>query len=99
MSDTRSAGLARRAYADPSRTNKRRTAMSVGLLVTLGLNEAPLQIVAGLHDHPVSVAAMWATAGILALDLLMDGAVKLRRRLAGKIIIINFGATDQPPTD
>ncbi|MFG1659592.1 hypothetical protein ACGFIY_23975 [Micromonospora chersina] len=99
MSDTRSAGSARRAYADPSRINKRRTATALGLLVAVGVNEAPLRIVAPVHHHPVALGVMWIVAGILALDLLGEGAVKLRRRLAGKIIVINFGATDQPPTE
>ncbi|WP_328533279.1 hypothetical protein OG836_27060 [Micromonospora zamorensis] len=99
MSDTRSAGAARRPYAEPSRTNNRRTATAAGLLVAVGVNEAPLRIVADVHHHPVALGVMWIIAGALALDLLLEGAVKLRRRLAGKIIVINFGATDQPPTE
>ncbi len=95
----RSAGKRQRAYADPSRTNKRRIITGSVLVTLIGANELPLRLLDAVHHHPIMRGAILLGAGVLGADYVVEGLVKLKRLISGRVIVFDFGPSDQAPRE
>jgi hypothetical protein len=99
LSAQSSVGQKRRAYADLARTNRRRTVIG-GTLVSLVLvNELPLDALEPAHHHPIVNVTVVAAAAILGSDYLLEGLIRLKRWLSGRVVIIDFGSRSRPPRE
>jgi hypothetical protein len=69
------------------------------LVILIGANELPLRVLDVVHHHPVMHGAILIGASVLGADYIVEGIVKLKRLISGRVIIFDFGPRDQEPQE
>ncbi len=84
------AGVRRYAYADPSRTLKRRTIFGTVAAGFSALEEIPLPILHAAQHLPITHLAETVAWAVFAVDVVLHAGVKIRRWARYHFVIIRL---------